>query len=547
MIEELLTAIQTYQVSQVSSGVLLTGPNGVGKSAIGLQAFLCCQALGHLSVHISDPKSWIKAAEVGRGDEYLLEEIFRQNVDRIASMPTLRGIFHDRFRGVPVHAAMMDELLEFLVAGPGPWPAVALFVDEVQHISNAIAQITVPTVTQQERTGGAYFQKSWSTWNISTGRFIRMDIASSHGMREFKLCDGDQNRLRFVRPWPLEIARVALAHRLSPVFVKRTKAHERIIHIAGGVIRKLMQCHEELLPGAVTKASLFKMEHAMRMAMSRDCYDWLKLLSEAEQHDVARKIIPLLQSKVSWDMAKGAYDHGLVALTTSDVYVQPISPVAGSIIHQQLSNVLRDMMPVSLSSIDFGSERGYELERQMLIRLAPCAMSIETKCLQVARGSGLAAHLIVDHVLLFHEPKDTVMSESLSTLYIPDRSNYPCDGIIVPAVRSGDDDGAESELIASPVERALNPVLVLEHSVTDPRDSERVKKIDKWFSPGALIDKVKAAHPGRPITILLSWPAALLEKSDHKNPTLLDDLASKADVKLFVIDSVGLSKLGVVI
>jgi hypothetical protein len=534
--------MKDYQERRRSSGVLLTGPNGVGKSAVGLHSFLCCQALGHFAVYIPDSKPWVAEARHGRGDEYLLEQFFLQNVHGIACTPSLHSIFRDRFRGVPVNVSMMHQLRYLLAQFTAPRIAVAVIGDEMQNGTNAAALMNLAAVPPVE---ASYFHEGWSSWVTSNSCFVRMDIASSHGLRELNLSVGNFDRLRFVRPWPLEIARLALTHSQSPAFVERTKAHDRIIHIAGGVIRKLMLCHKMLPDGAVTKASLLQMELGMRGAMKSDCVHWLKkLLSEAERREVARKIMPLLQGNVSWDMAKGAYDHGLVALTSSDVFVQPISPVAGSVLHQQLLTVLRGMERVSLSSIDQGPQRGYELERQMQMRLVPCAKSIGTKHLQIADGPGSAAHLRVDHMLLFHEPKDTVLSESLSTLYVPDRSNYACDGIIVPAVRTSNVDGAESEASASAVERALDPVLVLEHSVTDPRDSERVEKIEKWFSPGALIDKVKAAHPGRPITILLCWPA-LLEKSDHTKHAQLDVLAKTASVELFVVDSDGLSMLGI--
>ena len=544
LIEELLTAIKA---SQVCSGVVLSGPKGVGKTAIGLQAFLCCQALGHLAVYISDSQSWIKEAELGRGDEYLLEEFFRQNVDRIASMPALRTIFLDRLRGVPVHAAMIDQLLDFMAAGPRPRPAIALIVDNVQHISNAIARMNEPTVTVQERTGGAYFHTSWTSWNTPNGgRFIRMDIGSPHGMCEFRLSDGNRHRARFVCPWPLETARVALAHPQSPAFVERTEAHDRIIHIAGGVVRKLMQCLAVLPAGRVTEEILDDMEHHMRAAMSSDCAVWLsKNLSGADRRTVARQIIPLLQGEVWWFEVVGAYDCGLVALTSSNAFVRPISPVAGSVLHQQLSSVLLSLKQVSLSDKRYSFERDSELERQLHTCLTSNRVSVGTKCLNVDDGPGSAINVHVDYALLFHEPKDTAWSKLRSILYIPDRPKYPCDAIIVPAAKSADCDNT-LEASSSNSKQVSEPVLVWECSETDPRDPMRVDKIRKWFVRGALIDALQVAHPGRRITILICWPEKLA-KSGYEKCAILDDLAKRAGVDLFVVDSDGLSTLGLAI
>ena len=524
-----MTAITNFQ--QTGFGVLLSGPNGVGKSAIGLQAFECCQALGHLAVYIPDAKVWFKAAQRLAGDEYLLEQFFQQNVHRIASISKLCSIFHDRLRGAPVNAAMMDRVRDFLKDRSKPH-AIAVIVDEVQHITNAIARRNDPSVVAAERRAANYFEYSWSTWNTDNSRFVRMDIASAHGMRELKLPDGDDWRLRFVRPWPLEVALVALQHPESPAFVERTKAHERILHIAGGVIRKLLRCHKLLPSGRVTQESLAVMEHDMREAMGTDCRDWFQYLDDAERLEVARNIVPLLQGKATWSLMKGAYDQGLVALTTSDVFVAPVSPVAGSILHRQLSSFLRKN-PRPLSSIIGLSERGYEFERQMHARLDPCVATIGTKRLNFADGPGAAIEVRVDYSLSFHQVNNTASLNSNSILYLPNSPNFRCDSIIVPATPSESTD------------QAPNPVLVLEYSVTDPRDSKRVRKVKEWFQADGLIASLKSAHPNRDITILLCWPQKL-EQSCHANYLDLESEATKAGVDLFVVDYQGLTELGIV-
>ena len=83
-------------------GVLLSGPNGVGKSAVGLLTYLCCLAQGRFAVYIPHSIDWVTAAESERGDEFLLEHFFLQNLDLIAAEPSLRRVFDERFCGLPI-------------------------------------------------------------------------------------------------------------------------------------------------------------------------------------------------------------------------------------------------------------------------------------------------------------------------------------------------------------------------------------------------------------------------------------------------------------
>lgn len=79
--------------SGASAGVLLSGPNGVGKSAIGLLAFCSCMARGLFVAYIPAAQNWVNAAAKGWGDAFLLQTFWRQNADLIAATPALREVF----------------------------------------------------------------------------------------------------------------------------------------------------------------------------------------------------------------------------------------------------------------------------------------------------------------------------------------------------------------------------------------------------------------------------------------------------------------------
>ena len=544
LVDELLQAMKVNQLKPTKSGVLVTGSNGVGKSALGLLAFECCQAAGLLAVYIPDAKAWVIAAGKGAGDTFLLEQFFRQNVHTIAATPSLYSIFEARLRGKQVTDDMMPKLRDALSRDEIPRPSVAVIVDEVQNITNAV-DIVVAGASTEDRAAATYFRNGWTSWTTPNSCFVRMDIASSHGTRELKLPDGDDHRLRYVRPWKLELARAALSEVDSPAYVAQVAAHDRMIHIAGGVIRKLLKCRDALPAGAVTQKSMGIMEHEMRLAMQLDCDHWLdKLLDDAGRLDVARSIAPLFQGKVSWSLMKGAYDSGLVALLDSNVFVQPVSPVAGSVLHQRLAAVLRKLKHLSLTPPD-GSERGYELERQIAAHLDPCTWKISTKRLSGVSDS--AVNIRVDYTLHFDHLQDTALGPTLSNshsiLFKPTVSNYRCDGIIVLATRPvADLDASSGDNTGTVVN---SPVLVLEYSLTDPRDSERVEKIKNWFKPDGFIASLRKVHPNRPITILLFWPETLQENTAHTKYMELQSAADEASVQLRVVDSAGLSQLGV--
>lgn len=271
-------------------------------------------------------------------------------------------------------ASMMDGLRDF-VAHHDPRAAVAVIVDEVNNITNTVAQMTdsrVPSIA------GTYFLNDWSNWVNSNMCFVRMDIASSHGLRELKLPSGESDRLRFVGPWPLDVARAALSNRESPIYVTKHRAHDRILHIAGGVIRRLFHCRDFLdaKQGRLTIQALALMEDDSRHDMSEDCSHWVqKQMTPDQQRYVALHLSSLLRGKVSWKRLKGAYDYGLVARAEDGDNAIPVSPVAASVIHQELSKVWRESIPDSAKS---SSERGYAFERRMLAIFDPCRLTYKT-------------------------------------------------------------------------------------------------------------------------------------------------------------------------
>jgi len=548
--EELLGAVSANKTRIFKSGVLVSGPNGVGKSGLGALCFKSCFALGHFVVYVSDAREWVTAARAGRGDEFLLERFFKQNADKIAATPALRSVFSARLRGAPVQAAMMAELREVLTCRPGP--VIAVIVDEVQNITDVIAkasQTQNPIASLQ--AAAAYFHDGWSNWNNANRCFVRMDIASSHGTREFNLPSGDENRLRFVHPWPLEVARAALSEKQSPVFLRQPYVRERVLYVAGGVIRYLTRC-KELLPvgGVITHGELAAVEGTLRADMSRGCERWLKELSDDDQTYIANHLEQLLSGKLSWEIVKGAYDYGLVSRDQrGGVCAAPVSPVAASVIHRVLSRVLVANPHQPASSMN-PTQRGYELERRVRAYLGsrPFNANITTLSLDTIEKSEL--HVQVDHVVPFGQFDNTAVPSVSSVYYTPKLLVSACDAIITPPLspeqaRQAIPDGADQRIVPESSSDAP-PLQVWECSIQDPRTDARCEKLLGWFNPGGLIDQLRQYHPGRKIVGVLVWPE-VMRKSKHSNANYknLIEKARESGVPLMVVDNTVLSGWGI--
>jgi hypothetical protein len=123
-------------------GTLVSGPNGVGKSGVGLLAYLLCLHHGLLVAYIPRGKAWVHAAQRGRGDAYLMKMFWMQNADIIAASEPLRGVFHAVMTGRDDpfgDAGRMMEALQDVVAAAGG-PCAGVIIDEAQKITGEEGQ-----------------------------------------------------------------------------------------------------------------------------------------------------------------------------------------------------------------------------------------------------------------------------------------------------------------------------------------------------------------------------------------------------------------------
>lgn len=528
-------------------GVLLSGPNGTGKSAIGVEAAMSAFARGLVCIYIPTASAWVAAAKAGNGDGFLLERLLRQNADLIADQPALRealapalvlGPAAIRKMDAKPAGEVMDSLRDVLTTKPAC--NIGIVVDEVQTISFCIRDGMPEPATTPPRIGAEYF-KDWYNWDNRNAVFVRMDIASSHGARELKLPSGEEHRLRVIKPWTADVVHAATTAAGSPLAFPKAyeSARKRIIFTAGGIPRSLFQGKQLLkltiAAGSTLSSATSKVEHDLRVAMEENCERWFKGLSAEDKANASNSMLRLVRGEVSWSRVKGLYDDGLVARCGDGFNVKPVSAVASSVIMGVLAGHYLEAVLKPLGHFAPGAERGFALELQVIACLAVIgSRSLPAKMLM---GDEAAPNVSVrvDERLPFDDIDDIVLHDALSRLYVPTSKSFSCDAITVPSSAAA----------------ATEPIVVWETSVTTPRDSDRVNKVQKWFGAAGIVTLLRAAHPLRPIVCALCWPKGLgvAGPTATKHAALTDAAAAasinSAEVRVSVVDIKGLQKLGV--
>jgi hypothetical protein len=514
------------------AGTLLSGPNGIGKSGIGLLSYLLSVHLGQLVAYIPSAQDWVETAGRGDGDAFLLETFWRQNADVIAASAVLQPIFQAAMedRAEPFTEAAMEALRK-VVAAPGG-PGVGIIIDEVQAITNAVAALNVPNPSIPVQLAGRYLLLCWHNWDNKQRVFVRMSIASSHGARELKLPSGEERRLRFVQPLPPALIAVLQAGTSSPAYIADEQLRAHVSFIAGGVLRRLVVGADMARGKRDSKTLRELIWHDLWFPMADDCSRWLAAIPKGSERATAVvSALSLVRGELTWGRAQPLYDDGLVARTESSARVVPVSPVAAAVILQTAAAEVRGG-GVSLRK-SAGAERGFELERQLRVAINPCATTVTAKLLGGEPASSL--QLRASYALPFKELHEVVPRDD-PVAYMPLNPNFACDAIMMPAV----DDAA-------------SPIILLEPSATDPLDSDRVKKVLKWFAPEGVVTTLRAAHPKRQVVCALVWDQALRLRNLSGNADALGrsgtgrvaDGSAAAD-SIVVIDLEGIVQLGIV-
>ena len=476
----------------VGLGVRLSGPNGVGKSAILFLTHLLCTARGLPAVYIPSAEELVSAArKEGGGDAFILATFWRQNADIIIGNHDLRGIFIAALQGAQ-HPFSLDvmEQLRVAVGKPG-LRGIAIIMDEVQHITAEVRTSGFSTAPSSVIESGRYFATDWHAWTNANAVFQRMSAASAHAERDTNLPAGESHRLRIVEPMQPEDCAALQAAPNSPAYVHDPATREYVVRITGNVLRNLVTAAALLPPRRKpTKAQLMHLWQTMWESMRTNCDGWLKSLSETERSATSKEIMALLSGKIMWGATKVLYDTGIVYRSSASPNVHPISAVAAAVL-LRVTSAYGNATRSQLSTMSDGRERGLELERQVLASLDSFLSThgVPSKLLNGMPSDAL--NMPCNYSLPF-ELLSEVVALDVPVLYRPIDLTYPCDGILMPA--SSDAGGA---------------VHILECSTTDPTNSARVRKVGGYFKPDGVFTRLKAMNSGRDVFVALFYDADL--------------------------------------
>jgi hypothetical protein len=267
----------------------------------------------------------------------------------------------------------------------------------------------------------------------------------------------------------------------------------------------------------------------VREGFKRSCGDWIASLNPAELQYAARSALDLVRGLLTWEPIKGIYDIGLVYQYAANLNfrVRPVSAPAGAIIMAQLAP-LYNKPP--LASIKKEDEKGHEFTKQIIYGLArSTSVTISTKDIYGAASklvtvSGAPVHTFKKFPETAHNKIDTVA-------YVNESHQYEFDAIVVTSDSSA-------------------PLVIIESSVTEPNDTRRVQKIQRWFAPGEVIDQLQVVHPKRRIQIVLCWHGYYRDRSQGEGNESVKKLSYTAKAKkvyLLVADEGEVGKLGVVL
>jgi hypothetical protein len=469
----------------------LSGPNGVGKSAILLLAFIICTARSLPVAYIARSESWVKSAMISKdGDVFFLKTFWRQNADLVVASPALRKCFAAALTDgrEPFNGYVM-QVLQDTASVPGG-PRVGVLIDEVQHITTVVRASKKPNPFPEVQYVGFYFEYSWYSWTSKTSIFKRMTAASAHSARDTRLPAGEDHRLRFVEPLDSADRAALQASAGSPAYIADVDARKQVVFIAGNVLRTLVLASRMLPHVNSTKADLKAVWQKVWLSMALDCMSWLESLNSDARVKAGRSAMDVISGKVSWHTATVIYDTGIVYRTRASSFVQPVSAMASAVVINVLASEISKTR-VHLSTLSDGRKRGFELEHQVLASLDVFDKSFVCKRLDNSSTSvSLQSHYSLPFINL-----EEVVPRADPVLYRPVSLTYACDAILMPA----DDD-----------ERGK--ICLVECSTTSPLLADRIDKVIAWFKPDGVASVLRRTFPHIPLSVLLCYDGELKKK-----------------------------------
>jgi hypothetical protein len=277
-------------------GMILSGPDGSGKSAVGLLSFMACFARGLPCMYIPTGVHWSEnARNVFESEKYLLRNFFQLNADLIEDDKRLHPFFSDQMAGSPIESKHFRALVDAVRSGAAPM--VGFIVDDAHKAAEAAdaapIRVSMGRIARNSLTGAVLVKKFLRSMFLSfddvAGVFQSQLIFGSAGLKKLKLSDAEAKRLVFLQPFTKVDTKILVsAARGSPFSKMRLGEHaDEVLRVTAGHAGDLARVSDAFDPGrspAEFRRNFARLEKASIEAKQvRSEHRWYETMPRSEQ------------------------------------------------------------------------------------------------------------------------------------------------------------------------------------------------------------------------------------------------------------------------
>ena len=336
-----------------------------------------------------------------------------------------------------------------------------------------------------------------------------------------RLPSGEEKRLRFLGAWSKPDVFALMDSSILSLHVE--KKNQRLVYErTGGILHYQFRAAANL--AAAKRNGDTDAVGALgfiRCDIQDKCKQFLATLDPKIAAEMFDNFRSLVSGTAEVENFKPLYDNGVVTRVKSNEpytleFVKPISLVATDVLFNALHRYSKNISYRDRQSCS-SSEWGAQFKDFVTSRLVPQKKNLAIKSRSGSEKNNTSLMIHTNFPQYFGSMSETTETSEYPVLYIPTDDRFACDAIIVPVAGNGE------------------PIIIVEISTTDPRDSKRVNKLYKWFSDSALVSQVQALHQNRPIVILLCWDGQL-EDSKHVLFKKLEEKALQKNIEILIAD-----------
>lgn len=278
------------------SGMILSGPDGSGKSAIGLLSFMTCFARGLPCMYIPMGVHWSEnARNVFESEKYLLRNYFQLNADLIEDDRRLHPFFSDQMARSPIESKNFRALIDAVRSGVAPM--AGFIVDDAHKVAEAAdaapIRVSMGRIARNSLTGAVLFKKFLRNVFLSfedvAGALQSQLIFGSAGLKKRKLSNTEAEKLVFLQPFTKVDTKILVsAARGSPFFKMRLGEHaDEIMRVTSGHAGDLARVSDAFDPGrspAEFRRNFARLEKAsIEVKQVRSEHRWYDAMPRSEQ------------------------------------------------------------------------------------------------------------------------------------------------------------------------------------------------------------------------------------------------------------------------